>query len=134
MVAPSPKELQARLKILQSWLNDGTTDQIDFLSGVFLGAGKTAPRIGFLFPGQGSPLHLDGGIFRRRFHFARQLYDRAGLPLEAHGNSTAIAQPAVMAATLTGLRALDMLGISASVAVGHSLGEIAALHWAGFGL
>ena len=131
VVAPSPKELQARLKILQSWLNDGTTDQIDFLSGVFLGAGKTAPRIGFLFPGQGSPLHLDGGIFRRRFHFARQLYDRAGLPLEAHGNSTAIAQPAVMAATLTGLRALDMLGISASVAVGHSLGEIAALHWAG---
>jgi malonyl CoA-acyl carrier protein transacylase len=39
--------------------------------------------------------------------------------------------PAVLHASLSGLRWLDRLGVRASAAIGHSLGEISALAWAG---
>jgi malonyl CoA-acyl carrier protein transacylase len=39
--------------------------------------------------------------------------------------------PAVLHASLSGLRWLERLGVTASAAVGHSLGEIAGLVWAG---
>ncbi len=42
-----------------------------------------------------------------------------------------MAQPAILTHSLAGLALLERLGMRASVAVGHSLGEIAALHWAG---
>ncbi len=44
---------------------------------------------------------------------------------------TAVAQPAITAHNLAGLWLLDSLGVRATAAVGHSLGEIAALCWAG---
>ncbi|MGH6959463.1 MAG: acyltransferase domain-containing protein, partial [Dongiaceae bacterium] len=37
----------------------------------------------------------------------------------------------MVTASLAGLRVLRQLGVSASAAVGHSLGELTALHWAG---
>lgn len=40
-------------------------------------------------------------------------------------------QPGIVNASLAGLRVLDSLGVSARVAIGHSLGELTALHWAG---
>ncbi len=42
-----------------------------------------------------------------------------------------VAQPAIIAASLAALHVLGELGIEAETAVGHSLGEIAALSWAG---
>jgi enediyne polyketide synthase len=131
VIASSPTELTQRLSALRSWLLDGVGSRVDFDQGVFLGSSVTAPRIGFLFPGQGSPAHLDGGMFRRRFSFVRELYDEANLPADRDGVSTDVAQPAIVTASLAGLRVLNRLGISADVAVGHSLGEITALHWAG---
>jgi enediyne polyketide synthase len=41
------------------------------------------------------------------------------------------AQPAIVTASMAALRVLARLGIQAKIAVGHSLGEITALHWAG---
>ena len=32
---------------------------------------------------------------------------------------------------MAALRVLDKFGVTASIAVGHSLGELTALHWAG---
>lgn len=61
-------------------------------------------RIGILFPGQGAPV-------------------RATAP---H-----LVQAAIVTASLSGLRALEQLGIEPAFAVGHSLGELSALHWAG---
>ena len=40
-------------------------------------------------------------------------------------------QPAILHASLSGLRWLDRLGVTAAAAVGHSLGEITGLVWAG---
>jgi len=40
---------------LRSWLLDGVNAKRDSDAGIFLGTGESAPLIGFLFPGQGSP-------------------------------------------------------------------------------
>ncbi|HEV2845481.1 MAG TPA: SDR family NAD(P)-dependent oxidoreductase, partial [Thermoanaerobaculia bacterium] len=86
---------------------------------------------GFLFPGQGSPSHLDGGLFRRRFEALEAVYETAGLDPAGDPVDTSVAQPAILTHSLASLWLLDRLGVRASVAVGHSLGEIAALHWGG---
>ena len=130
VVASRPAELAARLQTLKSWLHDGIRSRTDFSAGVFLGSGGSAPRIAFLFPGQGSPTHLDGGVWRRRFESVRELYSRAELPGDGDSISTRVMQPAIVTASLAGLKVLNQFGVTADAAIGHSLGEITALHWA----
>jgi len=88
-------------------------------------------RFGYPFPGQGSGRGLSGGALRRRFSQVEEVYDRAALPMTADTVATAVAQPRIVTGSLAGLRALSLFGLEATVAVGHSLGEISALHWAG---
>lgn len=131
IVASKPAELAERLQTLKLWLQNGVPSRMDFPKGVFLGSGASAPRIVFLFPGQGSPTYPDGGMWRRRFESVRELYARAELPTDADSVSTRVMQPAVVAASLAGLKVLNGFGVTADAAIGHSLGEITALHWAG---
>src|SRR5262249_36603707 len=58
-------------------------------------------------------------------------YARANLPLDGDGRATAVAQPAIVTASLAALHVLARLGLQADITVGHSLGELVALHWAG---
>ena len=129
-VAATPEELEASLRKLHSLCLQGEAAASDTARGIFLGSGARAPRIGLLFPGQGSPIYTSGGIWARRFAAVRELYERAGLP-ETQSIATETAQPCIVTASLAGLHALKLLGIEASVALGHSLGEITALGWAG---
>lgn len=131
VVASSPAELTARFETLREWIEEGTSERLDLDAGVFLGRAATTPRIGFLFPGQGSPAHLDGGVWRRRFRSVDELYARTNLRTEGDGVATEIAQPAICTASLAGLAVLDDWGIRAEIAVGHSLGELTAYHWGG---
>lgn len=131
VIASAPAELAKKLETLVGWLDDKITSRQDAAAGVFLGDSKAAPRIGFLFPGQGSPANLDGGIYRRRFESVRELYRQAELPAAGDSVATAIAQPAIVTASAAAVRVLNKLGLQAVAAVGHSLGEIAALCWAG---
>src|SRR5262249_39522003 len=62
LVASSPSELTQHLQTLLPWLSNTETPRLQSTDGVFLGLAKTPPRVAFLFPGQGSPTHLDGGI------------------------------------------------------------------------
>lgn len=130
VVASTPQELASRLQILSDWLLGDVSSKVDAQAGVFLGSGQAA-RIGFLFPGQASPVYLDGGACARRFGSVRSLYTRSLMPAPGTNVATEIAQPAIITAEVAGLRLLEALGIQAEVAVGHSLGEVAALHWAG---
>ena len=130
VVASTPAELVQGLQALRSWLTSGTEMRLDPRLGVFLGTGMVAPRIGFLFPGQGSPAHLDGGALRRRFESIRELYGGTAFPPAGDPVATETAQPAIVTASVAGLYALRELGIEADVAVGHSLGELTALYWA----
>src|SRR5207248_4711379 len=131
VVASTAAQLHERLGVLRSWLLEGRGFGIDGRAGVFLGTELEGPRVGLLFPGQGSPVYLDGGALGRRFARVRELYARSPLPREGPTQSTVVAQPAIVTASLAGLRALQEVGIEAVAAVGHSLGEIVALHWAG---
>lgn len=133
VVARSPGELEERLAFLrrQSGEPPDRPPILDFKAGVFWAAAEAPPRIGLLFPGQGSPANLGGGAWARRFPEVEALYREAGVPAQGEGVETAIAQPAIVTASLAGLAVLRRVGLDAEVGIGHSLGELSALSWAG---
>jgi enediyne polyketide synthase len=133
VVARSPEQAEQRLRRVAEHLADPTTSArlLAPEEGVFAGEVTGAGRIGFLFPGQGSGTQVSGGVLRHRFPEADQVYTDAALPTGADAVATAVAQPRIAAGSLAGLQVLAALGIEATAAVGHSLGELAALHWAG---
>ena len=137
LVVSRPQELADRLIRLRNWLADGTENRLDVEAGVMLGSGTRAPgtpgrpAIGYLFSGQGTAFGRDGGLWGRRFATVRELYTFADLPRDGSDAATEIAQPAIIAASLAGLDILTQCGIEATVGIGHSLGELAAYHWAG---
>jgi enediyne polyketide synthase len=131
LVAATAAELARCADVLLGWLRSGAERGVDARGGVFLGPADAAPRIGFLFPGQGSPSYPGGGLARRRFPAFAAAYRGAGLPAGSDDVATEVAQPAIAAASAAALALLRELGIEAVAAVGHSLGELAALHWGG---
>ncbi|MEU7821733.1 type I polyketide synthase [Catellatospora sp. NPDC049133] len=131
VVVTSPEDATARLEGLIAKLDSGETTMIAADGRSFLGHVSGPGRIGFLLPGQGSGRGVSGGAMRRRFAEADETYLRAALPVGADAVATEVAQPRIVTGSLAGLRVLSALGLEASVAVGHSLGEITALQWAG---
>jgi enediyne polyketide synthase len=159
VVAGSPVELAERLALLTAFLEQDPAPaaRLDPRHGVCLAVrrpGEAAPRIGLLFTGQGSPVYhphagngrpagLLGGALRRRFAELAPVYEAGGAggtgagdlaraaAAADGGGGTAVAQPAILAHCFAGLWLLERLGVAGEVAVGHSLGEIAALAWAG---
>ncbi len=129
-IAASPDELVEGIRKLLACCTGASVQSIDLNQGTFFAVAADAPRIGFLFPGQASPGYTHGGIWERRFPSLRDLYARAALP-QQQSVSTEIAQPCIVTASLAGIQMLDLFNVRASVAVGHSLGEITALYWAG---
>jgi enediyne polyketide synthase len=141
VVAGSPDQASERLTRLLAALDSGVRRLIDVPGGVFLGDRATAsddqaaapagPRIGYLFPGQGSGQGQGDSAIAQRFETVRDLYRTVTLPVCGDPAATAVAQPRIAASSAAGLRVLSLLGIEAAAAVGHSLGELTALHWAG---
>ena len=142
IVTTSPDDAAAKLGRLLAVLDggDGTgtgtgdgTDEPQTLfgaDGVYLDHRLTAPKIAYLFPGQGSGKGAVGAI-RRRFAAAEAVFTEAGVPTGGDQVATEVAQPRIVAGSVAALRVLHSLGIDADVAVGHSLGELSALAWAG---
>ncbi|WP_019030509.1 type I polyketide synthase [Salinispora arenicola] len=132
VVARSPQQAATSLAVAAGALPpDGPGTLVDPARGVFVGHARRPLRIGFLFPGQGTGAGSGGGALRRRFSEVEDIWRAVGTLPADDGTSTASAQPRVVAGSLGGLRALGALGIDAVVTVGHSLGELTALHWAG---
>nr|AAO25848.1 PksE [Kitasatospora sp. CECT 4991] len=131
VLADSPEQAAQRFTGLAQLLDSGARSLLSPAQGVFLGSAGRAPRIGFLFPGQGAGRRGDGGALRRRFTAVRDLYAHLDLPADGDQVATDVAQPRIVAASVAGLRVLDLLGVQADLATGHSLGELTALHWAG---
>jgi enediyne polyketide synthase len=141
LVASSPDDLARGLAALRTWLeaaarpsSPGDAVRIDETAGVMLAVrprGAAAPRIALAFPGQGAPTYRDGGAMARHFAPAGAIAGAMTLPDGADDASTAVAQPAIAAASIAAARVLAALGVDASIAIGHSLGEITALAWAG---
>ena len=131
VTASTPPELVAALQKLNGYLLDGESVKFTGNVGLMAGGNMAAPRIGFAFPGQGAPFSLDGYVFRRRFAAAQELYEQGAIPATGDQRSTAIAQPAIVGWSVAALRILRLIGVEADLAIGHSLGELCALHWAG---
>ncbi|MFD1147844.1 type I polyketide synthase [Saccharothrix hoggarensis] len=130
VVASGPEEAERRLRRLLTAIDAGQESLFAPDEGVFLDHRSTAPSIAFLFPGQGSGRGAVGAI-RRRFAAAEEVFRSAGLPVDGDQVATEVAQPRIVTGSLAGLRVLRGLGIEGDIAVGHSLGELTALHWGG---
>ena len=128
LVATSPDELaQAAAKAATriGELRPGAA-LIDAGAGFALGSGRP-PRIGLLFPGQAAPVRSQLSSWAADLTVS----DLDPAMVVRDGSSdTAQAQPAIMRQSLAALAWLDRMGVVAEAAVGHSLGEIAALCWA----
>ncbi|WP_410589853.1 type I polyketide synthase [Amycolatopsis sp. lyj-23] len=129
VVAANPEQAERKLTRLLELLEEGPS-VFDAADGVFASSRPSAPKIGFLFPGQGSGRGGESAL-RRRFAAAAEIHDAAGLPVTADQVATEVAQPRIVTGSLAGLRVLRAFGIEADSATGHSLGELTALHWAG---
>ncbi|HEY0451202.1 type I polyketide synthase [Actinophytocola sp.] len=130
VVAGNPTDAARKLGRVVDELTAGRTELHAQADGVFLSHWTTAPRIAYLFPGQGTSRDAVGAI-RRRFAEAGEVFRAEAVPDGGDAVATEVAQPRIVAGSVAGLRVLRSLGIEADVAVGHSLGELTALSWAG---
>ncbi|WP_283134068.1 type I polyketide synthase [Rhizohabitans arisaemae] len=138
--ARTPAELAERALRARKVLARTPAGRVRAEPGVFAGV-HARGRVTLLFPGQGAPVRLPPDDVPPRFPLSR--VDLPPQPAEAGPGEaaaprlaqsrldTAVAQPAILHASLTGLRVLDLLGVTADAGVGHSLGEITGLVWAG---
>lgn len=100
-----------------------------------LKAGAVAARhdaissVGLLFPGQGSLPAAQLGALGEYVPEALALHREVGLPPPPLPRE--LTQLAIVASSLAALCALEDFGLAADFGLGHSLGELVALHWAG---
>ncbi|MFD0534590.1 acyltransferase domain-containing protein [Actinomadura luteofluorescens] len=127
IVARDPAELSARAERAGELLAGLGAQGLAARPGVYVGRGAPG-RVGLLFPGQGAPVRDRAGALGVVLPETGECFE-GGLPEDPV--DTAVAQPAVFRASTAALHWLDRLGVAAAAAVGHSLGEITALHWAG---
>ncbi len=132
IVATTPHQLTRRLERAVELVEAGVTSAADTDADIYLGHGDPA-RVGLLFSGQASPVPAGPGALGCLLPTVAELFTDelfAGGP-DASVPDTGVAQPGIVRASLAGLRWLDRLGVSATATLGHSLGEISALCWAG---
>ena len=128
LVAHDPAELRVLLERAAAAARQ-EKPLFDPTGDVFVGYCVSAPVIGFLFPGQGSPQQADGGRWASRFAPVAGLYRRYSTNFP--DSDTRAVQPAIVRAALAALRVLRRFGVEAQVVAGHSLGELVALYWGG---
>jgi enediyne polyketide synthase len=131
VVASSPRDAARRLETLADAVDSGEPQNLDARRGALFGTAAAAPRVGFLFPPQAAPIYVDGGALARRFPAARRVLALAALHDERAVLTTRVAQPAIAACSAAAVAVLEELGAEAEIGLGHSLGELAALAWAG---
>ncbi|MFD0658360.1 acyltransferase domain-containing protein [Thermocatellispora tengchongensis] len=116
LVAGSAELLAERARLGLELAADPPPGRLVTRRGVRAGLGVRG-RVTLLFPGQTAPLRRPEDVAWRRRE--EPVWD------------TAVAQPAALEAALVALRELDALGLNAGAAIGHGVGEVAGLVWAG---
>ncbi|WP_262391274.1 acyltransferase domain-containing protein [Nocardiopsis sp. CNR-923] len=130
IVAADPHGAARAARTLGERLDAGETEVLAPAEGVFVAARAVPPRLTLLLPGQGTGSGVHGALSRRFPRADPGPY--GGRPTESADHvATETAQPRIVAGSLAALAVLHDLGVTARAAVGHSLGELTALHWAG---
>lgn len=130
--AATPDELFGKLTRLMSMM-DEVNEIFDTESGIYYSDHQRQMRIGLLFPGQGNDVFYPGNLVMRRFSFVESIVPsilRNAIDKERL-KQTDIAQPAIVATSILANKFLQHFKLGASVAIGHSVGELAALYWGG---
>jgi acyl transferase domain-containing protein/NAD(P)-dependent dehydrogenase (short-subunit alcohol dehydrogenase family)/acyl-CoA thioesterase FadM len=161
ILAEDAKDLHEKLVTLEKMLSsppaEGSSSH-DSLQRVWLSNKASPPKVGFLFPGQGSQKLNMAKVLKERFPWANEYVKLADTLSNQSSESlsetiyrslnratgpeqleewnqklkqTQIAQPAICLASLLWAKQLEELGVVCHMAAGHSLGELTALHWAG---
>lgn len=163
VVAGTPNDILERLEFLkvkfgENYPEEGKTAVFPH-NGVWIGNSSKKPRLGFLFPGQGSQRLNMARTIVERFEWGRELLKKADewigkkgpwslaeliyRPTDHIANSltikswekrlaqTKITQPSICLASILWLQYLNGLGINPAAVGGHSLGESTAFHAAG---
>ncbi|MEW6261031.1 MAG: beta-ketoacyl synthase N-terminal-like domain-containing protein, partial [Thermodesulfobacteriota bacterium] len=143
----------ADLRAAQRMIREGGGDLEPVLAEtVYFGSGPNPPKLGILFPGQGSQKPGMAKDWFVRFPSAFSLLEAMGAALSDPAafydvlnsgsdvcpadlskrlGTTDIAQPAIGAVSIGMWSVLHGFGVSADVFCGHSYGELCALHAAG---
>jgi len=129
MVVASPDEARAALDEIAHAARSGCALR-DATRGRWLVAHARRPRVGLLFSGHAAPAPADGGALARRFAVAAQIW-RTVPPWIGDRGDARNAHPAIAAASLAAAAVLEEAGLIGDVAIGHGLGELSALAWAG---
>ena len=132
VVASTPQALAEKLRQLSRLLEtfEGGL-YVDTEAQFAVSGGVKQAKISLLFPGQGAPVRSHGGGMAQRFEAVRTVFAAPQLAKAPVTANTDYAQIAITTASLAGQQTLQRLGIEADMAIGHSLGELSALHWAG---
>jgi enediyne polyketide synthase len=126
VVAGRQQELARLANEAAALLPSLTGGQLTVGPGIFASDGARG-RVVLLFPGQDAPATgCEGSASPGRGGMA----GKASGPADP-GASAAASQPAIVHASLSALHWLDRLGVRAAASVGHGLGEITGLVWAG---
>jgi enediyne polyketide synthase len=163
LVAQSPSDLMAQLDRVLDMMKEFPLEgawKSNEQKTIWISNKVAQPRIGFVFPGQGSQRINMGKRLADQFDWARKaigLSDRwlqkyVPEKLSSHVfkdihrsfqkedadnwklklSQTEITQPSICLASLLYAQWLRKLGVECSTVAGHSLGELTALHWAGY--
>ena len=165
VVASDPDELDEHLREVLDALGDDPPEAGSVRSlgrarrRAWISNAPAYPRVGFLFPGQGSQQLGMAGRLVRRFDWARRFAEQADAWLVEQGHEpvtrlvfrpldraldeaqvrdwarilrqTQHAQPAICLASVLWSKYLARLGLTPDVVGGHSLGELSAFHASG---
>ncbi len=128
--AATPDELKEKiLKLIKVIENKDSF----FENGIYYSNSSNALQIGFLFPGQGTETLTYPSLITKRFPILEKLIPAYIIENadKRSGISTDIAQPSIIATSIAATKLMEQVGIKANVAIGHSVGEISALYYAG---
>ena len=127
IVAASPQQLEAACgELRDAIVNDSDKSRVIDTRWSWSGPSSQPAVVAYLFPGQGLALDLISDEWSLRFPFLAEAAAR--IAATGSGMDTASVQPRLAEVCIASLTLLARFGIRPDLVLGHSFGELSALH------